>query len=156
MTLTIQRLLERPADRLAQLVAESESLQFRLVRRLVDEWNAGANRFDGPGEGLFAADDDGQIVGICGLNVDPFTFEPRVGRVRHLYVLKAYRRGGIGRRLVDEIISSARESFDRLRLRAFALEAAALYERLGFERCSAAKDYTHVLELRSARDTACH
>jgi hypothetical protein len=53
-----------PADRVAELVAESERHR--------------------PGEALFVARVGERVVGVCGLNVDPYTAEPRVGRVRHL------------------------------------------------------------------------
>ena len=91
---------------------------------------------------------DGHVVGLCGLNVDPYTAEGRVGRVRHLYVMEASRRHGIGRRLVAEVIAAARDSFDRLRLRTANPEAARLYEGLGFAPCAGEADCTHALDLR--------
>ena len=83
----------------------------RLVRRLVDEWRDGSNRFDRPGEALFGAWLDAQLVGVGGLNIDPHAGDPRVGRVRHLYVLVAARRRGVARALLAEIISAARGRF---------------------------------------------
>jgi len=106
-----------PVPTLRALVEESERAGFRLVRRLVEDWATGANRFDGPGEALFVASVDGHLGGICGLNVDPYCAEARVGRVRHPCVLSEFRRHGVGRRLVTEIIGTARGSFDTLRLR---------------------------------------
>jgi hypothetical protein len=29
---------------------------------------------------------NGKLVGVCGLNRDPFSQQPRAGRIRHLYV----------------------------------------------------------------------
>lgn len=69
-----------------------------------------------------------------------------VGRVRHLYVLAAYRRLGAGRQLVEQVLDAARGRFERLRLSTQNPAAARLYERLGFERRAAA-DHTHLLEL---------
>ena len=112
---------------------------------------SGTNRFDQPGEALYAARVNGEVVGACGLNVDPYTAEGRVGRVRHLYVMEAYRRHGIGRRLVVEVIAAARGSFDRLRLRTANPEAARLYEALGFAPCAGEADCTHALDLRVTR-----
>src|SRR5437588_353346 len=51
MDIVITRLAELPSGALASLVAESEQAGWRFVRRLADEWAAGANRFDRPGEG---------------------------------------------------------------------------------------------------------
>jgi hypothetical protein len=78
----IYRLRDLPLTAVVTLVTESERSGLRFVRRLTDEWVSGANRFDQPGEGLFAAMVDGHVVGLCGLNVDPYTAEGRVGRVR--------------------------------------------------------------------------
>src|ERR1700722_2351975 len=140
MSMTIQRLVELPADGLADLATESEGFQLRLVRRLVDEWIAGANRFDRPGEAFFAAAINGRVIGVCGLNVDGYTTEPRTGRVRHLYVLLGHRRQGIGTRLVHEVIAAARGNYDRLRLRTANPQAAAFYAHLGFQLTVGAPD----------------
>ena len=136
-----------PRDRLAVLLAESEASGYRFVRRLVDEWERGVNRFARPGEALFAAESGGQIVGICGLNVDPYLDDPRVGRVRNVYVLAAYRGRGFGRQLVERAIAAGRGHFDRLRLRGEEAGPARLYESLGFRPCAGMPDCTHILEL---------
>jgi aspartate racemase len=142
--------LRRPDTELGALVAESEQAGLRFVRRLVEEWASGANRFDGPGEALLGAWIDGQLVGVCGLNVDPFATGARVGRVRHLYVLSSARGGGVGRSLTAEVIRAARGPFDTLRLRTGNATAARLYEALGFRRVDGAADCTHVMELSPA------
>ena len=118
----------------------------RLVRRLVDEWRDGSNRFDRPGEALFGAWLDGPLVGVCGLNIDPYAGDDRVGRVRHLYVLSAFRRAGVGRALMAEVLAAARERFGTLRLSTTNPAAVRLYESLGF-RPMPARDCTHVLPL---------
>jgi GNAT superfamily N-acetyltransferase len=86
---------------------------------------------------------DGRVIGVCGLNVDPYAGIPRVGRVRHLYVLTAHRRGGVGRSLVEAVVDAAGDRFDELRLRTQNPAAARLYERLGFAACTAAAASTH-------------
>src|SRR5262249_24547026 len=126
----------------------------------------GRNRFDRPGEACFVAramrrvaraerqtpprakiDDAGQVIGVCGLNTDPYSAVPRVGRVRHLYVLVAYRNAGVGQRLGGAVIAAARGPFDTLRLRTSNPAAARLYERVGFRPCADVPDCTHVMEL---------
>jgi GNAT superfamily N-acetyltransferase len=87
------------------------------------------------------------VVGVCGLNVDPYAAEPRVGRVRHLYVLSGQRRLGVGRRLVSEVIEAARGRFDRLRLRTENPGAAQFYEAIGFRSSGATDNSTHVMVL---------
>jgi GNAT superfamily N-acetyltransferase len=148
MEVTVERLTDLPPDALAALVAESERAGWRFVRRLSDEWAAGANRFDRPGEVLFATRVDGRLVGVCGLNVDPYAADEAVGRVRRLYVLAEFRRIGVGRRLVRAVVAAARGRFGSLRLRTESREAAAFYERLGF-RPVGLPDCTHVLGLEA-------
>jgi GNAT superfamily N-acetyltransferase len=143
---SIERVSELAAGCLDALLAESEQAGSPIVRRLVDEWASGANRFDRSGEALFAARIDGRLVGVCGLNVDPYSAEPRLGRVRHLYVLSAYRRHGIGRQLVARVVATAQGRFDRLRLSTGNPVAARFYERTGF-RSDEAAHCTHVMSV---------
>ena len=124
--------------------AESEGLGF--VSRTTLEWVEGANRFDRPGEAFFLAQEDSTVVGMCGLNVDPYLDEPDVGRLRHLYVLESRRRGGVGSRLVDECLGIGRASFQRVRLRTMDPGASAFYEALGFAR-TGEPDATHTLDV---------
>jgi len=140
---TIEPLGGWPPGRLAALVAESERAGLSFVRRLAEEWASGHNRFDRPGEALFAAIVEGDVVGVCGLNVDSRAASPGVGRVRHLYVLSAHRRVGVGRQLVLAVIAAARSSFWQLRLRTTNPAAARLYEALGFKRTGDEADCTH-------------
>lgn len=143
----IERMDGLPADRLAPLITESEASGLRFVRRLAEEWESGVNRFDRAGEALLGALRGRRLLGVCGLNVDPYAGEPRVGRVRHLYVLTAYRRHGVGRQLLGAVIAAAHGPFSALRLSTVNPEAARLYEALGFRRHAGDARCTHVLEL---------
>jgi GNAT superfamily N-acetyltransferase len=144
----IDRLTEPPGQALVALIAESETCGFGFVRRLADDWSSGANRFDRSGEALFVARVDDDAVGVCGLNVDPYSAAPEVGRVRHLYVLAAHRRRGVGRQLLAAVVAAARGRFATLRLRAGNAEAARFYERLGFRRRADLLHCTHVMAIR--------
>jgi GNAT superfamily N-acetyltransferase len=147
VAVVIERLHELPPKSVELLVGEREQAGLGFVRRLVDEWASGQNRFDHPGEAFFAATLAGRLVGVCGLNIDPYTSAPRAGRLRHLYVLIEHRHLGVGRQLVGEIIRAARDGFESLRLRTSNPAAARLYEGMGFRRCDATDDRTHVMEL---------
>jgi GNAT superfamily N-acetyltransferase len=115
IALSIERLGDHSLAALEPLVVESERDALRFLRRLLDEWASGRNRFDRPGEALFGARLDRGLVGVCGLNLDPYAASPAVGRVRHLYVLTTHRRRGVGRRLVEGIVLAAAGRFDTLR-----------------------------------------
>jgi len=143
----IERVSRLPPEAAEVLMPEADRAGLGFVRRLIGEWASGQNRFDKPGEACFVARIDGRLVGICGLNVDPYATAPSVGRVRHLYVLAAHRRGGVGRRLVSEVMAAARGTFDTLRLRTENSNAARLYEQMGFRRCGGVADCTHIMEL---------
>ena len=147
MAAVIERLTGLLPSGLEAVLAESEQAGSRLVRRLVDEWTTGANRFDRPGEALFTARIGGRLVGVCGLNVDPYVAEQGVGRVRHLYVLEAYRRLGVGRQLIAAVHEAARGRFHSLRLRTANPAASRLYESFGFRPSAETADCTHVMEL---------
>jgi GNAT superfamily N-acetyltransferase len=144
----IIRLLQFVPAEFGGIVTESESQGFAFLRRLITDWEAGTNRFALEGEALFAAQERGIIVGVCGLNIDPYASDREIGRVRHLYVLASRRRQGIGRRLVTQVMVSATRSFRLLRLRTDSPTAAAFYEALGFEPCTDAA-CTHRLLLHS-------
>ena len=147
MEVAVHRLHDLPADALAPLVAEGERGGWRFVRRLADEWAAGTNRFDRAGEGLFAAVAGGVVVGVCGLNADPYAADPTIGRIRRLYVLRVYRRHGVGRRLAEEAVHAARGRFRSLRVRTESAGAGRLYERLGFVPAVGVPACTHALRL---------
>ena len=133
-------------NRFAEMLAESEASGYRFLRRVVDEWESGFNRFSRPGEALLIAELSGRWVGVCGLSIDPYLDDPRVGRVRNVYVLAECRRMGIGRRLVEEAIARARGHFHMLRLRGEEERPARLYESLGFRSRQGIPNCTHILE----------
>lgn len=143
---SIRRHSEDSPPDLGVLVEASLEEGFGMVRRTLADWSEGANRFDRPGEAFFVAEYGRATVGLCGLNVDPFTTEPDVGRIRHLYVLPDYRRLQVGRRLVSACIAAGRGVFRRLRLRATDAGAARFYESIGFVR-SAEESASHSMSL---------
>ena len=115
------------------LALRSESLaqHFNMLRRLAENWQSGKNRFSAPGEKLLGAFVGGQLVGVCGLNVDPFSPQLRTGRIRHLYISDAFRRRKIGQQLLVAVIIHAGTWFDFLNTHA-PPSAWPFYESLGF------------------------
>jgi GNAT superfamily N-acetyltransferase len=118
---------------------------FRMVERLERRFRSGESRFDGPGEGLFAAREAGRLVGVGGVSRDPYLDDPTVGRLRHVYVEPGARRRGVGRGLVAAAVARGAGAFGRIRLRTGRDEAARFYCALGFAP-SVEPDTTHVLE----------
>jgi hypothetical protein len=72
-------------SKVMRLVEESTSEGFRHIKRLVADYEAGTNKFDGDGEALFIAIKDGYIVGVCGLNKDPHVRRLIIWRKKPMY-----------------------------------------------------------------------
>lgn len=145
---TIARITDLELDALQELRAESLQEGFKFMERFCEEWDSGANQFRAPGEALFLAVDDGQVVGVCGLNRDPYAHDPQIGRVRRLYVSRAYRSSGVGRSLLEAVVAYASDHFSSLRVRTEA--AGDFYLKHGFRRVASNNEVTHVLEFTNA------
>ncbi|MBE9178483.1 GNAT family N-acetyltransferase [Oculatella sp. LEGE 06141] len=146
MALEIQRIRYLPTQEFTEILAESKMAGFRAIERLVTDWETGINRFDRPGEALFIARQGDRILGVCGLNRDPYIDSSQIGRVRRLYVMQDSRRQGIGQILVYQVIEVAKFSFNRLHVRTTNPIAAQFYQSLGFMLCHD-ESATHTLNL---------
>jgi ribosomal protein S18 acetylase RimI-like enzyme len=138
-----RRLEALPTDAIAPLLAASTAEGFRFVERMVREWDEGTVRFDRPGELLLAADDGINLVAIGGLTADPYTGDPTLGRLRHIYVRPDLRRRGTGRRLVQALERAGQPTFRALVLRTDNADASHFYENLGYERLAPGGTATH-------------
>ena len=124
------------------LKAESIALNFNMLRRLEESWQRGENRFNAPGEKLLGAFLNGKLVGVCGLNRDPCSQQPRAGRIRHLYVSEKCRGLGIGKQLLT--VADASIWFDFLNTHA-PDAAYVVYRLAGFTLVSDEPRVTHRL-----------
>ena len=106
---------------------------FQFLERLFADWTSGTNRFGGSGETFVGAFVGDRLVAVAGVNREPYDPAPSRARLRHLYVLRAFRRRGIATILVTHLLEEARKTFDEMRLRTDTAEAAAFYERIGFD-----------------------
>jgi GNAT superfamily N-acetyltransferase len=131
---------------IVRLIDEANAAGFPFMDTLRREWEVRSNRFDRPGEVYLEVWRSGELVAAGGLNIDPYSSDPKTGRIRHVYVLAAARRHGAGQFLLSEIIRHARPIFNRLRLRTRTKEGAAFYEAIGFSR-SDEDAATHLLEI---------
>ena len=136
------------AAALDPLLAESLSEGYRFVQTLLDEYTSGVNRFDTPGAALLGTYRDSRLIGIGGVHQDPYLQRVDVGRVRHVYVLREFRRHGVGRLLLDGLIDHATAHFTMLTLRTNTTAAAAFYEAIGFSTQSLPPEATHWMRLK--------
>lgn len=141
----IARVVESLPDGFDVILQAAASEGVRNMAMLAEQWDSGEQRFDEPGA-LFAALVDGDLAGVGGVAVEPAAGEPAM-RMRRLYVLPAFRRFGVGRRLAAAMMQQGFQAAPLLTVNATASEAApAFWEAMGFERAVAA-GYSHTLRL---------
>lgn len=105
-SIEIKTVLDLPPG-IEALRIEASSAGFRFMEKLTKEWETQTNRFDKPGELLAGAFQNGQLVAIGGLNIDPYAGDITIARLRHLYVLKRIRRQGVASRLARYLLDKA-------------------------------------------------
>ncbi|WP_374020950.1 GNAT family N-acetyltransferase [Paenibacillus thiaminolyticus] len=142
----IEAAQELDHESIGSMVQTSGQEGYRHIARLADEYRSGINQFRKRGEVLFVAKVNGYLAGLCGLNQQTGV-ERRRGRVRRMYVLPAYRRQGVGTRLVESVIDYARGHYDELILYTDSKRAADFYTALGFAPTNGMKHCTHLLHL---------
>lgn len=126
---------------MAPLRMEAQREGHRFLERLAAGWETGAARFDGPGEALLTAGLAGVIAGVGGLTVDPAV--PDALRMRRFYIYPAFRRQGIGHRLVVALLERPGTAGRSVTVNAGTTLALVFWEALGFvpDRCGG---HTHV------------
>lgn len=134
-------------EEVAPLAEVAETEGFTMLSTLIAEWHDGSNRFALNGEALIGAFSEGKLVGVCGLNVDPYSSIARIGRVRRLYVLPEFRHRGIGSGLLRSVVQQAGGKFDELRVRTRDERASSSYLCKGFLRITDDPYCTHRLPL---------
>jgi len=133
---------------LSLLLEQSKKEGYRFLERLVHEYQAGTNTFKKPGERLYGVFDDKNIlVAIGGLNVDPYSEDSRVGRLRRFYVSANYRRTGVGSNLLKAIIARARTHFKVMVLHTDTEHGDRFYLSHGFLRVGMYPKSSHYIKL---------
>lgn len=134
-------------EHLRPLLDESLSEGYEFLERLWSEYESGVNRFERTGEILLGVFEEDRLIAIGGLHGDPYLREETIGRIRHVYVLNAWRGQGVGRRLLAALIEATRPHYHTLTLRTLTSDAAAFYTAIGFETSPRFENATHWLQL---------
>ncbi|OHB60879.1 MAG: hypothetical protein A2168_04360 [Planctomycetes bacterium RBG_13_50_24] len=108
--------------------------------------------FDRGGMFFVLETEDGSIIGAYGL----YPINERTCELRKMYLHKAYRGKGLGKFLLDDALSKARQlGFEKMILETASVlkEAIALYKSYGFvqynpQHMSSRCDQAYLLELR--------
>ncbi|WP_062270128.1 GNAT family N-acetyltransferase [Endozoicomonas arenosclerae] len=115
------------------MTQESVQEGYRFLKRLTMDFESGVNCFNQKGESLFAAYHQNRLVGIGGINIDPYEGKTSTGRVRRLYIREDYRNKGVGRLLMSAIEDHAKDYFDQIQLFTDTPEATEFYLKLGYQ-----------------------
>jgi GNAT superfamily N-acetyltransferase len=142
--LELERVLDALPVGFDALRADALAEGFRQMERLVADWEAGRIRFDRDSEALLAARLNGALVGIGGLTIEPVV--PGALRMRRFYIWPAFRRIGVGRRLVTTLLAGV--DGDRSIMVNAAPASTAFWERLGFDP-DRRDGHTHILNWES-------
>ncbi|MEO1448736.1 MAG: GNAT family N-acetyltransferase [Bacteroidota bacterium] len=130
------------------LLRASREEGFRFLHRLDTDWISGKNRFEQTGEALYGLFLGDQLIGLGGINLDPYARSADVGRLRRFYILPAHRRQGLGRSLCQHIFDQHQAYFREIRLRTDQKAAANFYTSIGFSANPEAVQHTHALILK--------
>jgi GNAT superfamily N-acetyltransferase len=145
----VKRIQNLITSELFHILEESKKDGFRFLERLVNEYESGKNTFNKQGESLLGVyTEQGVLIAVGGLNIDPFLDNQKAGRLRRFYVAKEYRRSGVGTLLLKEIISNAKNYFEILVLQTDTEQAAKFYSTFGFKDNCTFPGSTHYLNLR--------
>ena len=114
-----------------ELLETSLGEGFGMVRRLIEEYESGENRFNKPEEALYVVRDR-SIVGVGGITREPDLRMKDAGRIRRVYVAPSHRGKGYGRLLVTRLVTEGLEHFTSITCNVGKLPAWTFYEHLGF------------------------
>lgn len=148
-SVVVRRIAAMPDD-FALLLSEAGAEGFGNMAVLRDEWLAGSNRFDRPGEILSIATIDGQLAGIGGITQD--FVDASWLRMRRFYVRPAFRRRGVGRAIARYVLDHAKPFNRNIALHAGGPMAEAFWPTLGF-RPIAREKTTHVFVALAENDS---
>ncbi|MGF9770407.1 GNAT family N-acetyltransferase [Bacillus cereus] len=125
------------------LVQESKEEGFNFLKRLISEYENKINTFNKTGECLFGVFQGEKLIGIGGLNEDPYTETNKIGRVRRFYISKDYRRIGLGNLLLIRILNHAEKYFKVVVLHTDTKQGDAFYTANGFVKGELVKGSSH-------------
>ncbi|KAA0766667.1 GNAT family N-acetyltransferase [Bacillus sp. SH5-2] len=125
------------------LVQESKDEGFNFLLKLISEYKNEINKFNKTGECLYGVFQEGMLIGIGGLNQDPYTEDNKISRLRRFYISKDYRRTGLGNLLLNRLLSHAEKYFQTVVLHTDTKQGNAFYMANGFVRGNMYKGSSH-------------
>ena len=130
------------------LVQESKEEGFNFLIKLISEYENKINTFNKTGECLYGIFQGEKLIGIGGLNKDPYTEDNKIGRLRRFYISKDYRRIGLGKLLLNRLLSHAEMNFQIVVLHTDTKQGDAFYTTNGFVKGKIYKGSSHYKVLK--------
>ncbi|MGR5876884.1 GNAT family N-acetyltransferase [Bacillus pacificus] len=125
------------------LVQESKEEGFNFLIKLISEYENKINTFNKTGECLYGIFQGEKLIGIGGLNEDPYTENNKISRLRRFYILKNYRRIGLGKLLLNQLLSYAERILKVVVLHTDTKQGDAFYTANGFVKGELFKGSSH-------------
>ena len=153
ITIKIEKITSFPFDGFDIFKRESRLEGYRFLDRLELDWVNNKNRFNKQGEAYYVIKVANQIHGVGGINNSPsHEHGLRIGRLRRFYVLKQFRRQGLGQKLLLHIIGQHASNFEVIQLYTTNPEAASFYEKNGFQVVHGIEKVSHELKIMEKYD----
>ena len=141
----IEKVINLDENEIGEILTESESFGYHYLTKMIDQWKTGQNRFSKSKEQLILYKDGERVVGIGGINEEPYIKESSYGRLRDVYVLKEYRRKRVASQIVEHLIEFGRKHYKAITLRVpDNAEASPFYESMGFLATQEIETVTHM------------
>ncbi|PGD59224.1 GNAT family N-acetyltransferase [Bacillus wiedmannii] len=125
------------------LVQESKEEGFNFLIKLKSEYENKINIFNKTGECLYGIFQGEKLIGIGGLNKDPYTENNKIGRLRRFYISKHYRRKGLGNLLLNRLLLHAEKYFKVVVLHTDTKQGDVFYNANGFVKGEVYKGSSH-------------
>ena len=125
------------------LVQESKDEGFYFLIKLISEYENKINTFNKTGECLYGIFHGEKLIGIGGLNEDPYTENNKIGRLRRFYITKDYRRIGLGNLLLKRLLYHAEKYFKVVVLHTDTKQGDAFYIANGVVKWELFKGSSH-------------
>ncbi|MGW6191818.1 GNAT family N-acetyltransferase [Bacillus cereus] len=129
------------------LVKGSKEEGFNFLIKLINEYESKRNTFSKTGECLYGIFQEETLIGIGGLNQDPFTKDNKIGRLRRFYIAKDYRRIGLGKLLLKQLLRHAKKYFHIVVLHTDTKRGDEFYSANGFVKSENYKGSNHLIRL---------
>ncbi len=139
----IQQIEKLMGYEFSHLVQDSEEEGFNFLIRLISEYKNEINTFNKTGECLYGIFQGDMLIGVGGLNEDPYTKDNKIGRLRRFYISRDYRRLGLGNLLLNQLLCHAEKYFEVIVLHTDTKQGDVFYTANGFVKGGLYKGSSH-------------